>query len=405
LTLEYALEFADRNHPEVAAVLADVNAARADAMEARSRDDIDISAEGRARYIGVKGESGAVEDHAIGVSVTKRLYDFGYTHNQVRAAETEQAGQDWFYREAWHDHLLAIMRSYFDVLLADLEFVYENEAMSMAYVRLDRARRRQELGKVSGVTVAGLERVYQHARRKRSASELQQRTARARLALRLNRPGQLSSGLETPDLSRAIGPLPPVEELQARALQDNPGLRGLREQVEAARLRVEAARDSDNPVIGAEFGALTQSRELQSREDMRAGLTLEVPLYRGGRRAAAVAREQAGFQGLLARLRQGEMEVRQGILETVTDIAELEIQRDEMASLDVLRDMELERNRALYEMEVATDFGDAMARQSEARLLSTRTQFRLFMERARLAALLGEDPAALLVRRGNDEQD
>ena len=65
----------------------------------------------------IEHESGLVEDHAIGVSVTKRLYDFGYTRNQIRAASTEQAGQDWFYREAWHDHLLKIMRNYFDVLL------------------------------------------------------------------------------------------------------------------------------------------------------------------------------------------------------------------------------------------------------------------------------------------------
>ncbi|HBS25535.1 MAG TPA: hypothetical protein DD827_00140 [Gammaproteobacteria bacterium] len=51
------------------------------------------------------------------------------------------------------------------------------------------------------------------------------------------------------------------------------------------------------------------------------------------------------------------------------------------------RDLNLDRSRARYELEMATNFGDAMTQQSAARLFSARTEYQLALAREQLAEL------------------
>lgn len=53
------------------------------------------------------------------------------------------------------------------------------------------------------------------------------------------------------------------------------------------------------------------------------------------------------------------------------------------------RDLYLERSRALYELEVTSDLGDAMVQLSEAQLFKAQTFFELAVAWAKLDSLLG----------------
>jgi hypothetical protein len=54
------------------------------------------------------------------------------------------------------------------------------------------------------------------------------------------------------------------------------------------------------------------------------------------------------------------------------------------------RDLYLDRSRALYELEVKSDLGDAMTRVTEAQWLAAQVEFRLALTWARIDALTGD---------------
>ena len=60
-----------------------------------------------------------------------------------------------------------------------------------------------------------------------------------------------------------------------------------------------------------------------------------------------------------------------------------------MTVQDDYRELYLDRSRALYEMEVRTDLGDAMVQMSAVRLDRARAVFDWMLTRAQLAALSG----------------
>jgi hypothetical protein len=133
---------------------------------------------------------------------------------------------------------LRILERFVDVLLADLRFSSDNEALAVAYILFDRARARGELGQVSELRVAELEAEYQDVLRQRVASELSQRLTRALLAQALGRSGDLPRDLSEPALPAAPERLPAPAEVAAAAAAGNPWLASLKAGGDPARARL-----------------------------------------------------------------------------------------------------------------------------------------------------------------------
>jgi hypothetical protein len=133
---------------------------------------------------------------------------------------------------------LRILERFLDVLLADLGFASDNEALAVAYILFDRARARSALGQVSELRVAELEAEYQDVLRQRVASELAQRLTRALLAQALGRPGELPRDLIEPALPAAPERLPAPEEVAAAATERNAWLASLQAGGDPARARL-----------------------------------------------------------------------------------------------------------------------------------------------------------------------
>ncbi len=107
---------------------------------------------------------------------------------------------------------IEIMARFFDVLLADLSFASESEAMAVAYIQFDRAAVRGELGQISPLRVLELETVYQEILHRRATSELGQQLTRALLAQALGDPEDLPRNLLPPELPPLPETLPTLEE-------------------------------------------------------------------------------------------------------------------------------------------------------------------------------------------------
>lgn len=122
---------------------------------------------------------------------------------------------------------LEIMQRFFDVLLADLSFARDNEAMAVAFIQLDRAEARQELGQFSPLRTAELQADYQLIRRQRAASEAAQRVTRALLATALGHPTSLPRQLVTPELESDAAEPSELDAVVAAALENNLSIQAL----------------------------------------------------------------------------------------------------------------------------------------------------------------------------------
>lgn len=391
LTLEYALSLVDEPHPDLELITADRDLAQANMLSVDAISGLNSSIEARAQWV----ESGSLatdksnNDSQASLLIEKRLYDFGYSSALLKAAQQNVQHREFLIRDLRNQRRIEIMARYFDVLLADLEYIRDNEAMSVDYIRFDRMKDRHALGQVSDIILKENEAVYQKSRRLRYASQTKQRLHRARLALALNRPESLSSSLALPKLKSLHRTLSELETRQKEAQQNNPVIHAMRKQLEAAQMRVTAARAGGRPVLRGEIEANAYERQSRSRDDVLAGLVLEIPLTTGGSVKANIAREQANVRRYQAELMAKEREIDQKILKLWLQLDVLRVQREEINVLIDYRDLYLDRSRALYELEVKTDLGDSMVKFSDARLKEAQTRYAIELAWAKLDALSG----------------
>ena len=393
LTLKVALSLADEAAPALDLAQARLAEAQARQAEADALDNPKVSVELAGRLVEpsyrVVSVDNTSNDSWAKLRIRKRLYDFGRTESLLEAAEAEIQGQESRLLDVRQQRRLEIMARFFDVLLADQTQTRDNEAMAIAYVRLDRARERNRLGQLPEVDLLGLETLYQEALSQQKTSQAQQRASRSRLALALNRPGQLPANLELPELPELKRPLGEIDTLTQQALDGNPRLLAMRQEVTAGEQRAKAAVAGNGAVIHGELEATAYSRSLSSSNPFAAAVVLEVPLSTGGALEAEAARHRALAAQKRAELGQEELTLRQAVLDLWLELQTLAQRGRELATLNDYRELTFDRNRALYEMEVASDLGDSMTQISAQRLQQMQNDFRIALAWGKLDALAG----------------
>jgi outer membrane protein TolC len=392
LTLEHALSFSDRPHPDLEQAYADLDLARARAQSVESVTGTNVGLRARAYYIEPSelATDQTHDDHSASLFARKRLYDFGRTGHALDAANADVAGQEWRVADRRAARRIDIAERFFDVLLADLRYARDYEAMSIAFVRYDQAQDRRKQGQLSAIDVAERHTIYQDTRRLWYQSTTEQRNTRARLAQAMRWSGRLPAALAMPDLKNQLAQLPDVGVLQAQALLTSPLVLAARERVSASGERISSARAGRAPTLDAEVEVSAYSRDLGSRDRWRAGLTLDVPLYTGGKVGADVAQQQAELRRAQAQLNAQETEVKLAVFELHNRLGTLRVQREEAQVLSDYRELYLDRSRLLYEQEMRTDLGDAMVRTSDARLRTAETEFAIALTMMRVEALIGK---------------
>lgn len=394
LTLEAALATAESNHPELLYARAERDSALADRDIADSRRDASVNLEGILRSgqptIAIGGQDFA-SDNSARLTARKTLHDFGRSSNAEAAAQFELNAREADLSTALDNRRMEIMARYFDVLLADMQYAADNELMAVYYVSFDQGKDRLERGQISGVELAELESRYQDALEKRNASAQRQRLARALLANAMNRPGELPGDVEDPKLPGNRRTLPDYETLLPILLDNNARLHAQQEMLAASQKRMESLRAEKNPVLDAEVQAADYSRTASTRDKLSAGLILSWPLYQGNRADSRIAREMAQFNKLRAGAEKLKMELTQALLETCLEITQLQSTARGAARKNIeYRDLQLERSRGLYELELKSNLGTSMVETAEANVRARRIEYRLALSFARLEALLGK---------------
>lgn len=392
LTLEYAIQLAhDAQHPRLMQAEARLLDADAELLEAQA---------GYALELDLKLEAARIEpselafnqdqgDHMAMLQLRKPLYDFGQTGDKTEAAEELRQAIENDRGYVVQQRKIDISRYYFQVLLADLKYAWDNEAMSIAYIRYDQAQDRHALGEISDIDLLSAQNNYEEVRVQRYVSESNQYLSRVALAEAINRPGQLSSNLKMPDFRSWHYELPESSQLLETSLTHNPQLKLQNAQVSASYKRLESARKQDRPRLDAGLEYSEYSRDTASRDDWRAELNLTIPLFEHEAMQAKIAKSRAQWLSDQARLRDIQAEVRQRVLSLWQQIYQLKAQRQQRRVAMELRELELDRNRAMYEMELKTDLGNAMVAVSEVRYLQAKTEFELALGWMELELMLG----------------
>lgn len=396
LTLEYALSQVNLTHPSLRQVEASIKSAEADRELADARTGFKSRVIARLRYFEPSSvlEDQSHDDHRLGIVVDKTLYDFGRTGSLVDDANSRIESERLRYQETLHLRRIKIMRVYFDVLLADLQFYRYNEEMAVEYINYDKLKNRQELGQVSDLEVVEAESKYRKIRKLRANSQGLQRITRSRLAYAIGHAGDLPATVARPtNLPHLQRQLPEVEILQQKAMEANPVLRALRSEAMAAKSRIEAAEAESMPLLIGSAEANAYSRVRARNDAWRLNLILTVPITTGGSVDAATAKERAGLYRITAELADQEEAIKQQVLELWLKLESLRLQREELMTQSDFRELSLDRSRALYEMEVKTDLGDAMVKVTETEREVMATEFDIILAWEQLDALTGVTPA------------
>src|SRR6056297_2222008 len=148
LTLAHALALADEPHPDLLGSRAGLALARAERDGVNADDDATAVLSTTLAWA-EEDRFGESRDHAVGVAVRKRLYDFGYSTARRESAAAGVRSSASRLLDARQQRRITILEAYFDVILADLAFARDNEAMALEFVRFDRLQDRHELKQAS----------------------------------------------------------------------------------------------------------------------------------------------------------------------------------------------------------------------------------------------------------------
>lgn len=375
LTLEAVLQQADQTPPEVLLLRAKAAmlAAQQQAAETAMAPHASISGSlGRHEY---QGDDHAY--HTLYLNLSKLLYDQNRSSALNAALESQRKAVEIREADARQRYRRQLMRAFFDIILADLDYRRLNEKMAVVYVTLDRMRDRHALGSVSDVELAQQEKDYQQLLLKRDQAEKRQRETRVLLAVLMGRPDAIIDAVKPPKLEPFARPLPPLEKLMTQATQQAPALLALRTELAALEHKTQWARRTSPITLEAVGQAGIRHYENETDKDRwDVALQLNVPLYDGGATDSALAQVAAERLQVRAQLGQMQRSVQQRVVQLWGQLASMNRELEFLKAYSTFVDLNYMLKQGLYENEERTDLGNAMIEQSEYDYRMAEARFR-----------------------------
>jgi outer membrane protein TolC len=394
LTFDAALDTAGNpSHFELIQIEQQLQALRAELGIRQGEYGFSVDFKGRLREIGTSdfalpGDDDG--DNAASLIVSKPLYDFGLQNSRENYLALQLQALEYQKQMKIERRRLEIMERYFDVLNADNDFISENEALAIGFIRYDNALEDQELGLVSEIDVLRLQSEYELTRQKRSLAVHRQRLTRAMLAEAMGYPEQLSSDLEAPQIDSRRSLPDDLDAMVERALSQSPEAQLAFARTRAAHAAIGIADSSNNPSLDLELEVSSYERESRLRDDWRASLYIEIPIYSSAS-SDKVDLAQAKHRLALADQQQMQSHLRLEILELWQQVQQLQLKLQGHVIEQDYRDKYLDRSRAEYELEFKTDLGDSMVLYSRSNAQRLRSLYAFELAYQRLVALIGID--------------
>ena len=388
LTLEYVLELPARMSPSVLRQQASVLQAQAQQMEVTAQDSLNFDLQGRLGKLEFRNENQDYNLAALHMGLP--LYDFGRTAASEQAWSLDAKANEYRLESIEQQFRLDLMRAYFNVLLAEVRYRVENEAMAIAYVTLDKIREAHELGLASDTELYENEENYQKVLLKRQRALTDLRRLPMLLVNAMGRTDAILPDLTLPEL---IGPpetLLELEDYLRLALDNNPDILAAKQAYDASQYRVESAQAGARPVIRADawVGQLSSYPEVREGH-WQAQVSIDFPLYDGGLSKSRVDRERAQRLETRAGFLEIEQQIREKIMNLYFQLELLAVEKRAVEASQTAADYNLDYKRAIYENELQTDLGNAMVRITQTDYDALEFNLKRALLWAKMQALTG----------------
>lgn len=392
LRLSEALEKALKQHPSIQSAELATEISTLAKRQSLSQYGWQSKLSADLRWIDNSGSSlfQTHDDSRAELLLSKTLYDFGQKKSlsqagdfQIQAAQSQLASLQSAQR-------LKVLSAFFQVLISDLKFNLSNEKMAIRFIELDRARERLELDQISEIRLAELDAEYQAIRRQQQTDDLARQQTRLLLAQYMGEPNQLRSELDWPELPGLLESIPVFSAIKAQVLQ-HPALLAMEASIQAAESLSLAAAQSKRASIRVEAGMNHYENQIGNRTPGRVSLILDWPITNGGKSRYQSEKLALEAESLAQQYQNQVWQHQYRLMQVLQSIASLQA---EMQQRETERDfigLYMDRSRIRYEMEVETDFGDALVKQSRLMLETAETRAKLALAWTELADLTQND--------------
>ncbi len=393
LHLSAVLQYADNPNPFTRGAELDYEAAQADASFHQSSNQFKFEAIIVPQTVdrAAPKTDNSLSDGYATLRLSHPVHDFG----RRKAAGAEAAVQVEMAQHQVNDlkalKKIEIMRRYFDVLIADLDYGVKNEKMTLAFLRYNRYQEQFDMHEAHAeVDVLDLETIYREKFLTRQEASFNRRSARRNLGLELGFTDYVPRDLETPDLSAYVErEVPEFEQMLEQILAKNFEMKHAQLNLDRAVLAAKVTDSKYQPQLDAFLEATEWEEETGSRNSASVGLRFRLPLAAGKNRSRDRQMSQIEIERARAALVQAEHNIRKRAFHLWK---ELSLHHVNLAASDVrlnFRDQYMDRARTLYELEEQSDLGDAQAELLRAFMENQLAQFNLALTWSEIDALMG----------------
>jgi len=389
LTLKSLMSVSDNASPQVLMQSAQQLMQQSNYQLANAKNAVKLNLMGRLGWREYAQET--QDNHLLALHLGTEVYDFGKNKAAIEAARYNVDAENELLADQQNQYKLALMQSFFNVILADMQYRVDNEDMAVVYVGLDKAKDKHALQQISDVEYLKKQADYQRILLARTRSAYEQRKSRTHLANLVGQPQNLPDKLIFPSLKKyQLRKLDKLETYQAQVLAKNLQLKALKLKLKAAHQQFESVAAGDKPTVRLDaWGGKLSTYELNREGRWRVDLSVDYPLYDGGNVAASKSKARGAILALEAKIKALEEKLRDQTAQLYFQLKLASIERKQVQAYGDYADLYLDFSRALYENESTTDLGDAMVRLSKANLETVQQQFRQALAWAELDYLIG----------------
>lgn len=320
LTLKVAARHALGYHPDLRAAKSDVAAQEARVSTARapyfpaitavaqsSRSGSSTVATGGLNVI----RSGAVSQYSTGFEIRQRVFDFGQTSQQVKAASEQLQAVRSTENGTAQGLILSVIQAFFDVLKQSQSVRINQENLRNAQAQLNQAQGFLAAGTKAKIDVTNAEAAVANARVALIQATDAESKARVALATAMGETGRFAGSLAQEKLPAPDWSLPAAVKL---AMAHRPEVLAADATVRSDRAAVAAAAAAYRPTINANGSYFWQDQVFPPRAtSWNLGVELQVPILDEPTLGAAVAQAEATLKGEEARRDSLVLQVQQEV--------------------------------------------------------------------------------------------
>ncbi|MCH9646411.1 MAG: TolC family protein [Proteobacteria bacterium] len=290
------------------------------------------------------------------------------------------------------DKSIQLMRSFFDIVLADLSYETALQKLAISAIREGRVRDDYDTQSASEVMLLEKQADTQLSQVQRIKAESAQIQTRAKLAQLLNisyenRPDEVVK----PDYKHLFKKDLDDFSYYQKKLKNNLKLKQLEQSLQAIKRQISQQKNNLGIVINSSARLGEQGYQREKNGQWRAGLQLSMPF-------GTDANQESKISQLMIQSKKKQLEIEQlqqdllgEALDHYLNLSALrQIHKALIVELDY-RDLHLEKARANYEMEIKSDIGNSMTSYTDSERKLAENEFNYVITLKKLHHLIGED--------------